>query len=53
MIVLLTTITADTRGAGTDADVYVVLHGTGGSTPRTVLPSTPESFERGQRDTFR
>lgn len=45
--------TSDVRGAGTDADVYVVLHGELGSTPRTTLPSQPEHFERNMTDSFR
>ncbi|KAF5839075.1 Lipase/lipooxygenase [Dunaliella salina] len=45
--------TADVRGASTDADVYVSLHGTKGSTPVTSLPSQPENFERGITDSFR
>ncbi|GIL93966.1 hypothetical protein Vretimale_245 [Volvox reticuliferus] len=45
--------TSDIRGAGTDADVFIVLHGEHGDTPATVLPSQLEHFERGQTDTFR
>ena len=45
--------TSTLRGAGTDADVHVCLHGDLGDTPTTVLPSRPEHFERGQTDTFR
>ncbi|MEW5311146.1 MAG: hypothetical protein WDW38_002885 [Sanguina aurantia] len=45
--------TSDQRGAGTDADVHVSLHGEGGDTPTTMLPSRPEHFERGQTDSFR
>ncbi|KAG2432966.1 hypothetical protein HXX76_008694 [Chlamydomonas incerta] len=45
--------TSDIRGAGTDADVFVVLHGEFGDTPSTVLPSQLEHFERGQTDHFR
>ncbi|KXZ51726.1 hypothetical protein GPECTOR_11g173 [Gonium pectorale] len=45
--------TSDIRGAGTDADVFVVLHGEHGDTPVTVLPSQLEHFERGQCDMFR
>ncbi len=44
--------TGSRRGAGTDADVYIALHGAGGSTPVTTLASRPEHFERGRRDTF-
>jgi hypothetical protein len=42
-----------TRGAGTDSDVHVALHGDLGDTPAMVLPSRPEHFERGQSDSFR
>lgn len=45
--------TSDQRGAGTDADVHVSLHGEDGDTPTTMLPSRPEHFERGQTDSFR
>ncbi|GLC54185.1 hypothetical protein PLESTB_000832700 [Pleodorina starrii] len=45
--------TSDIRGAGTDADVFVVLHGELGDTPATVFPSQLEHFERGQTDVFR
>lgn len=46
-------VTSDVRGAGTDADVHVALHGDLGDTPTTILPSRPEHFERGETDTFR
>lgn len=45
--------TSDTRGAGTDADVSVTLHGEFGDTAATQLVSMPEHFERGQTDDFR
>lgn len=45
--------TSDLRGAGTDSDVHVALHGDLGDTPTTTLPSRPEHFERGLTDTFR
>lgn len=44
--------TSDIRGAGTDADVHVALHGDLGDTPSTLLPSRPEHFERMQTDEF-
>ena len=46
-------VTSDVKGAGTDADVHVALVGAAGSSNRITLPSKPEHFERGQRDTFR
>jgi hypothetical protein len=45
--------TSDVRGAGIDADVYVALVGSDGSSDKIQLPSKPEHFERGSRDTFR
>ncbi|KAG1662011.1 hypothetical protein FOA52_009500 [Chlamydomonas sp. UWO 241] len=45
--------TSDIRGAGTDADVYVALHGDMGDSLTVMLPSQPEHFERGQTDEFR
>ena len=40
------------RGAGTDADVFVILHGSKGSSSRVMLPSTPADFERGEKNVF-
>ena len=45
--------TSDKPAAGTDADVFVTIHGTEGSSPRVKLPSRPEDFLRGSTDTFR
>lgn len=45
--------TADVRGAGTDAEVYMALTGSERSSGKLVLPSRPEHFERGCRDKFR
>lgn len=45
--------TSDRRGASTDADVFLTLHGAAGTSPRVKLPSQSEDFERGQRDVFR
>lgn len=45
--------TSDRPAAGTDADVFVTVHGTEGSSPRVKLPSRPEDFLRGNTDTFR
>ena len=39
--------------AGTDADLFVTLHGQQGTSPRIKLPSRPEDFLRGGEDTFR
>ena len=45
--------TSDKPAAGTDADVFVTIHGTEASSPRIKLPSRPEDFLRGNKDTFR
>ena len=45
--------TSDNPAAGTDADVFVTIHGSEGSSPRVKLPSRPEDFMRGNQDTFR
>ena len=44
--------TGSMRGAGTDADVHISLHGSAGTTAAVTLPSRPEHFERGRRDSF-
>ena len=44
--------TSDKPAAGTDADVFVTVHGAQGSSPRIKLPSRPEDFLRGNQDTF-
>ncbi|KAL3141352.1 hypothetical protein ABBQ32_004935 [Trebouxia sp. C0010 RCD-2024] len=45
--------TSDKPGAGTDADVFATIHGAEASSPRVLLPSRPEDFLRGNKDTFR
>jgi hypothetical protein len=46
--------TSDVRGAGTDAAVFVNLHGaSGGSSGPQELLAGPEAFERARLDTFR
>uniref|UniRef100_A0A061SAF0 Lipoxygenase homology domain-containing protein 1 n=1 Tax=Tetraselmis sp. GSL018 TaxID=582737 RepID=A0A061SAF0_9CHLO len=45
-------ITSDLRGAGTDANVYCIVHGKLGSSPKQWLRALPEAFERGRLDTF-
>lgn len=48
---LLTFYTGDSRGAGTDAKVYVDLRGMEGATGKTILPNqTAKHFERGRAD---
>jgi len=49
----LTLCTSDMPAAGTDADVFVTLHGKQGTSPRIKLPSRPKDFLRGGEDTFR
>ena len=49
----LTLCTSNVPAAGTDADVFVTIHGKQGSSPRIKLPSRPEDFLRGGEDTFR
>uniref|UniRef100_A0A383W527 PLAT domain-containing protein n=1 Tax=Tetradesmus obliquus TaxID=3088 RepID=A0A383W527_TETOB len=44
--------TSDVRGAGTDADISIELHGEKGSSPALRLETSANNFERGQRDTF-
>jgi hypothetical protein len=40
--------TGDVRGAGTDADMSIVLMGSGGSSQEVALESSANNFERGQ-----
>ena len=44
--------TGDKRGAGTDANVYIILHGDRGDTGKRPLESSGNNFERGKIDTF-
>lgn len=44
--------TGDVRGAGTDANVYITLHGSSGVMSDKLLESHPENFERGRTDVF-
>ena len=39
--------TGDKRGAGTDANVFIILHGEKGDSGRRMLESTGNNFERG------
>lgn len=45
--------TSDLRAAGTDCEVFVVLHGEKGDTEQEVLGSQPYSFQRGSCDKFK
>ena len=45
--------TSDIRGAGTDANVYLIIYGaTGRDSGRLPLENSKNNFERGQEDTF-
>lgn len=44
--------TGDKRGAGTDANVFIILHGERGDTGKRPLESTGNNFERGRIDVF-
>ena len=45
-------VTSDVRGAGTDADVSMVMHGSKGDVGPLKLDNSANNFERGQTDTF-
>lgn len=44
--------TGDKRGAGTDANVFVILHGESGDTGKRKLEGAGNNFERGKVDVF-
>lgn len=44
--------TGDKRGAGTDANVFIILHGETGDTGKRSLESAGNNFERGRVDIF-
>jgi hypothetical protein len=44
--------TSDIRGAGTDANVFIELHGDKGSVGQSRLETGANNFERGQCDVF-
>ncbi len=44
--------TSDVRGAGTDAEVLLELHGSKGNSGALGLPFDRSSFKRGAADTF-
>uniref|UniRef100_A0A7S3VHN2 PLAT domain-containing protein n=1 Tax=Dunaliella tertiolecta TaxID=3047 RepID=A0A7S3VHN2_DUNTE len=48
----VSTYTADERGAGTDANVTIALHGTKGFVGATRLENAQNNFERGRKDEF-
>ncbi|GFR41097.1 hypothetical protein Agub_g1741 [Astrephomene gubernaculifera] len=49
----ITTITSDMRGAGTDANVFIEMHGDKGAMGETRLDNNANNFERGRTDTFK
>jgi hypothetical protein len=48
----ITVVTSDKAGAGSDANVTVVLHGLLGDSGRRLLSMTERDFERGSTQTF-
>jgi len=48
----LTISTGSTRGAGTDANVYISMYGSTGKVENRHLDSEPHSFQRGRVDIF-
>ena len=42
--------TSDTRGAGTDANVFMTLYGDKGKTDEVQLGNATDNFEQGQLD---
>lgn len=44
--------TSDIRGAGTDADVFLVIYGTKGDTGERALDTSANNFERNMEDVF-
>ena len=49
---VITTLTSDLRGAGTDAGVSIVLFGEKGETDALLLESSADNFRRGKKDVF-
>eukprot|EP01119_Soliformovum_irregulare_P003103 TRINITY_DN133_c0_g1_i3.p1 TRINITY_DN133_c0_g1~~TRINITY_DN133_c0_g1_i3.p1 ORF type:complete len:710 (+),score=244.05 TRINITY_DN133_c0_g1_i3:779-2908(+) len=48
----VTVLTGTLKGAGTDAEVFIVLHGPNGDSGRHILDTPGNNFERGQTDVF-
>lgn len=48
----MTVVTSDVRFAGTDADVFIKLHGSAGSSGALQLENAADNFERGRTDVF-
>ena len=45
--------TSDTRGSGTDANVYLTLYGKKGKTDEIQIGNATDNFEQGQLDKFK
>ena len=52
MVYELSVRTGDVRNAGTNADVYITLHGTNGSSREYLLDDKGNDFRKGKTDTF-
>lgn len=48
----VTVMTSDMRFAGTDADVFIELHGESGGVGKTPLENSANNFERNRKDVF-
>jgi hypothetical protein len=48
----ITTVTGNRRGAGTDANVHVILYGENGDSGKRPLEGAGNCFEKGRSDTF-
>ena len=49
----VTVYTGDVRGAGTNANVFLVMYGENGKTDRFDLRNKSDNFERAQVDKFK
>ncbi len=49
---IVTVVTGDVRGAGTQANVFLTLKGTEGSSDERLLDNDKDNFTRGRTDTF-
>lgn len=52
LVYQVTVQTADVSSAGTDADIYLVVNGTLGSTGKLFLDNADDNFERNKTDYF-
>jgi len=50
---ILTTKTANKRGAGTDSNVFIQIYGADGKTEEIPLDNRTDNFERGKEDVFK